>query len=220
VSITFVGTFKSENEVYNSIILTGRRYAQEVEKKLGVAHQVYVRIDEPENAEKVCAYLDAELPKQFPFKTATKDQRSFITTSIEDLQDQIRLSRIVIIITLSVMLVAIANTISMATRDRQSEFGILRAIGFHRRHIIGLVLTESTVIALAGGLLGLGISFALLNLQDMYHGVRGVNLLIHVTPPVMVWSLVVAAAVGVFGGILPALFASRTSIVNSLRNVE
>ncbi len=193
---------------------------QEINDSLGVAHQVYIRIDDPQYADAVIAQLDSGIPEQFPFKTTTRDQRSFISAAVEDLEDVIRLSHLVIIITLSVMLIAIANTISMATRDRQSEFGILRAIGFRRHHIIGLVLGESMVLAVAGGLVGLGASWALLNLQETYYGLRGVNLLIHVTPIVMGWSLVIAAAVGFLGGFFPAVFASRSSIVTSLRNVE
>ncbi len=220
VSITFVGVFESDNEVYNSIILAGRRYVQEINDSLGVAHQVYIRIDEPQNADAVIATLDSEIPRQFPFKTTTSDLRSFITAAVEDLGDIIRLSRLVIVIVLSVMLIAIANTISMATRDRRQELGILRSLGFRRRHVVGLVLAESLALAVAGGVIGLGASWALLNLQESYYGVRGVNMLIHVTPAVAGQALGIAALVGLLGGLIPAAVASRLNIVSSLRNVE
>lgn len=220
VSITFVGVFESDNEVYNSIILAGRRYVQEINKSLGVAHQVYIRIEDSSHADAVIAHLDRELPKRFPFQTTTRDQRSFISAAVEDLEDVIRLSHLVIVITLSVMLIAIANTISMGTRDRRRELGILRALGFRRRHIMGLVLGESLVLALVGGVIGLAICGGALNLQDSYYGLRGVNMLIHVTPIVAVTSMGIAAAVGLLGGVVPATVASRLNVVSSLRNVE
>ena len=86
------------------------------------------------------------------------------------------------VVTLAVMLIAVANTVSMATRDRVQEFGILRSIGFKRRNILSLVLGESLTLTVAGGCLGLLVALGLLNLQDQYYGMRGVNMLIHVTP--------------------------------------
>jgi len=220
VSITFVGTFESTNEVYNTIILAGRRYLQEINDKLGVAHQVFVKIDDPKNASPVIAAIDAEIPERFPFKTTTRDQRSFLTAAVEDLRDIIRLSYVIMLITLGVMLVAVANTVSMATRDRVQEFGILRSLGFRRINILWLVLGESLVLTVIGGGLGILAAFGLLNLQDLYLGLRGVNMLIQVTATVAVLALVVTLVVGVLGGLMPAIGASRLKIVTSLRNVD
>jgi putative ABC transport system permease protein len=220
VSITFVGTFESDNEVYNSIILSDRRYLQQIADKLGVAHQVFVRIDDAENADTVVATLDKELPQQFPFQTITRDQRSFMSHAVEDLRDVIELSHLIILVTLSVMLLAVANTVSMSTRDRAQEFGILRSLGFGRAHIVTLVVGESFLVTMVGGTLGLGVALALLNLQDLYYGLRGVNMMIHVTPPVALGALTIAALVGLLGGLVPAVTASRLDIVTSLRNTD
>jgi len=220
VSITFVGTFESTNEVYNTIILAGRRYLQEINDKLGVAHQVFVKIDDPKNASAVIAALDTEIPERFPFKTTTRDQRSFLTAAVEDLRDIIRLSYVIMLITLGVMLVAVANTVSMATRDRVQEFGILRSLGFRRINILWLVLGESLVLTLIGGGLGILAAFGLLNLEDYYLGLRGVNMLIHVTAAVAVLALGITVVVGILGGLMPAIGASRLKIVSSLRNVD
>jgi putative ABC transport system permease protein len=220
VSITFVGTFESSNEVYNTIILSGRRYLQEIDHKLGVANQVFVKIDDPAHAGRVMAALDAEIPRRFPFKTTTQDQRSFLTAAVEDLRDIIRFSNWIMLITLAVVLVAVANTVSMATRDRVQEFGILRSLGFGRRHVVGLVLGESVVLAAVGGALGLAAAFAILNLQDLYYGLRGVNMQIQLTPPVAALAVGISLLVGGLGGLLPAIGAGRLEIVSSLRNVD
>lgn len=220
VSITFVGTYESDNEVYNSIILSDRRYLQEVADSLGVAHQVFVRIDDAANAQAVIAALDEELPKRFPFQTTTRDQRSFLSNAVEDLRDVIELSRLVILVTLLVMLVAVANTVSMGTRDRTQELGVLRSLGFRRGHVVALVLGESLLLSLAGGALGLFATFALLELRDVGQSLRGVNLVFRVDPTVALAALAVAALVGLLGGLVPAVTASRLSIVASLRNVD
>ena len=220
VSITFVGTFESDNEVYNTIILADRRYLQEINGELGVANQIFVKIEDPKHAGRVIAALDAEIPERFPFKTTTRDQRSFLTAAVEDLRDIILFSYVVMAITLAVVLVAVSNTVSMATRDRIQEFGILRSLGFRRANILGLVMGESLVLSLIGGMLGLAATLAVLNLQEYHYGLRGVNMLIHVTPTVAVAAVVVSVLVGVLGGLAPAVGASRLEIVQSLRNVD
>lgn len=220
VSITFVGSYESTNEVYNTIILADRRYLQEVDGRLGVAHQVYVKIEDPKYAGEVIARLDREIPEEFPYGITTKDQRAFMSAAVADLRETVDFSRWILLITLGVILVSVANTVSMATRDRVQEFGVVRALGFRRLQVLGLVLGESVLISLAGGALGVLAAVLLLNLQSYYYGVLGLNLLIQVTPAVAGAALVLSLAVGVLGGLLPAIGASRLRIVASLRNVD
>ena len=220
VSINFVGSYESENEVYNTIILAGRRYLQEVDDRLGVAHQIFVKIDDPAHAGEVIAEIDAEVPKQFPFGTTTKDQRAFMSAAVTDLRETTNFSRFILLITLGVILVSVANTVSMATRDRIQEFGIVRSLGFKRSQVLRLVLSESVLISLVGGALGILAAALLLNLQDYYYGVLGLNVLIEVTPRVAGMALLISLVVGVLGGLLPAIGASRLRIVDSLRNVD
>lgn len=220
MSITFVGAYESSNETYNTIILAGRRYLQEVDDRLGVAHQVFVKLKDPATATHVITTLDEEIPKQFPFQTTTKDQRSFMTDAVADLRQIVAFSRWIMLVTLAVVLVSVANTVSMAMRDRVQEFGIIRSLGFQRIQVLGLVLGESVVLSVLGGGLGILAAWSVLHLKDHVYGVAGINLVIRVTPTVVVSGLVISLVVGILGGLLPALGASRLKIVSSLRNVD
>jgi putative ABC transport system permease protein len=220
VSITFMGTFHSDNAAYNTIIFAGRRYLQEVDGLLGMAHQIYVKIDDPRFARAVAAAIDQELPAKFPVQTTTVDQRAFLTMAVEDLVEIVAFSRVILLVVLGVLLAAVANTISMATRDRVQEIGTLRSLGFRRAHIIGIVLGESLLLAAAGGVLGIGLAWCGLNLQNAYYGVRGLNILIRVTPLAALLALGLSLAVGAAGGLLPAWGASRLEIVRALRRVD
>ena len=220
MSVTFVGSFESSNEVYNTIILAGRRYLEEVDDRLGVAHQVFIKLQDPSAATHVITTLDAEIPKQFPYQTTTKDQKSFMTDAVSDLRQIVDFSRWIMLVTLAVVLISVANTVSMAMRDRVQEFGIIRSLGFKRIQVLGLVLGESVILSLLGGGLGILAAWAVLNLKDRVYGVQGINLVIRVTPTVILSGLVISLAVGLLGGLLPAIGASRLKIVSSLRNVD
>ena len=143
-----------------------------------------------------------------------------MSAAVEDLRQTLTLSHLVMVVTLGVLLVSIANTISMSVRDRVQEFGVVRALGFRRVHIVGMVMGESLLLGLLGGTLGLLSAFLLLNLQGWYYGILGVNVRIQVTPEVAVLALVISVGVGLLGGVLPAIGASRLKIVSSLRNVD
>jgi ABC-type antimicrobial peptide transport system permease subunit len=229
ISVKFVGTFNSKNKVNNSVIFAGREFLQNLKGTRGEANQVFIKIDDPANIEKVVEELDGDGPygikTKFPFSTMTVDQKSFMTNAVQDLQTQIRVSHWIMLITIAVILIAVANTISMATRDRVQEIGILRSMGFRRVQISTLVLGESILLALAGGALGVCFVFAIRAIAESM-GVNftyahlGFNINIDVTAGVLYTAAALSAAVGFFGGLLPAIAAGRLKIVNSLRNAD
>jgi ABC-type antimicrobial peptide transport system permease subunit len=246
ISIKFVGRFKSTNPVYNTMIFTGREFIQNVNASAGSAlsgcdalagskdarghaNQVYIKIDDSENIEKVISTLDGDGPlsvgRNFPYKTTTVDQKSYLTNAVQDLQGQVEVSRWIMLITIAVILIAVANTISMATRDRVQEIGILRSMGFRKVHISMLVLGESMLLALFGGALGIALVFAARYMLEsagvnFAYGQCGINIDIYITAGVLYMAAALSIAVGFLGGLIPAVAAGRLNIVNSLRNVD
>jgi putative ABC transport system permease protein len=96
----------------------------------------------------------------------------------------------------------------------------LRALGFTRADIVLSFLLESVLLALAGGLigataaLGLGaVHFSIINFSTWSEVVFSFE----PTLGILVWALVWAGGMGVAGGLLPALRASRMSPVTAMR---
>src|SRR5436190_1891449 len=48
----------------------------------------------------------------------------------------------------------VANTVAMSARERVTEIAVMRTLGFRRSHILGFILSESVLMSLLGGLLG------------------------------------------------------------------
>jgi putative ABC transport system permease protein len=108
------------------------------------------------------------------------------------------------------------NAMLMAVFERTREIGVLRALGWRRRSILGLILQEALWLGILGAILGtliaLGMGY-LITKTPMY----GDALL-----PVWEWdvfarALVISLFLGVLGGLYPAYRATRLQPVEALR---
>ncbi len=112
------------------------------------------------------------------------------------------------------LLLVTGNTMAIAVRERTSELATLKAIGYSSRFVLGLVLCESIVIALVGGVLGLGLAKLLIG-QDLTQGL----ILLYLPTPAVTAGIHVAVATGVVAGAVPALNAMRLNVATALRRL-
>ncbi len=111
-------------------------------------------------------------------------------------------------------------TMYAAVANRTGEIGTLRALGFRRASILGAFLLESVLLALVGGLAGLGLASFLqaftittMNFQSFSQLAFGFDL----TPRIAALTLGFALFMGLVGGFLPSVRAARLEIVDALR---
>ena len=109
------------------------------------------------------------------------------------------------------------NTMLMSVLERTREIGVLRALGWRRRRIVGLILGESLVLALAGGLLGIALGVGLTALTSLSPSVASL-LEGAFTPAIFVQAIVVSTLLGVAGGVYPAWRASLLEPMEAMRH--
>ena len=107
-----------------------------------------------------------------------------------------------------------------AVASRQREIGTLRALGFSRSSVLGSFLLEAVILSAAGGALGavasimMGfVQFSMVNQASWSEMVFSFD----PTPRVLATSLLFACGMGLFGGLLPAVQAARTSPLKAIR---
>lgn len=113
-----------------------------------------------------------------------------------------------------IAVLSIVNTMLMSVAERTTEFGVLRANGWSRRQIVRLITSESAVIGLLGGIVGVIAG---------YIGVEAVNAQfpnkahLYASPGLLAFSGLFSIIIGTLGGLYPAWRASRLSPIDAIR---
>lgn len=120
-------------------------------------------------------------------------------------------------VTFTILLVS-GNTIAMSVRERVREVGVLKTLGYTRGTILGMILGEAVAVCLIGGILGLGLASLLAAVIRSGPSFLAQLQYLTIVPPVAALCLVIAALIGLISAFIPALNASRISIVEALRS--
>jgi len=152
-----------------------------------------------------------------PTPTNTQTEKAFSQMFVK-MQGNIQnfILFIAVFVTISLTLVA-ANGMAMSMRERTTEIAVLKAIGFQSGKVLAMMLGESVIIALIGGVLGVGAGRGIYWLGHEFAPmlIQSPNM----PWPVIAWGLAVAASIGLASGFVPAVMAARLPVIDGLRKV-
>ncbi|HZF98174.1 MAG TPA: FtsX-like permease family protein [Pseudoxanthomonas sp.] len=112
------------------------------------------------------------------------------------------------------LLLLTGNTMSQAVRERIPELAVLKTLGFTNRAVLILVMVESVLLIVLGGLIGMGIAAVLIPAISAMSG--GMIALGGIPPETWAVGLGLMLAIGIVVGALPAMRAMRLKIVDAL----
>lgn len=122
------------------------------------------------------------------------------------------------------LLIACANVASITlakTQERTGEIGVRLAMGARRRHVIRQLLTESVLLAMIGGGIGLGLAYVGLRPLVVLSPIAAMNSFyqrITIDWRVLLFTLLLSAVVGIGFGLLPAIRSSRPDLQTTLKS--
>jgi putative ABC transport system permease protein len=112
------------------------------------------------------------------------------------------------------------NTMYTAVTRRGREIGVLRVLGFSRGNVLASFVIESALLGLAGGVTGVALSIIVAWATGLTSRSMTVGAMFFSYQPTLgafAAGIIVATIIGVAGGLMPALRASRMEIVGALR---
>lgn len=214
-----VGIFDSEGSGFDSEIWGDIHQIADAFKRSSFS-TVTFRLKNPADLTEVLTAFEADNRLQY---FVPKREKKFFEEQSEMMAKFIRILGVFITIIFSTgATIGAMITMYGAVANRTVEIGTLRALGFYRRSILLAFLAESFVLALTGGLLGLALASVLqfFTISTLNFGsFSELAFSFALSPSIIASSLGFSLLMGLLGGFLPALRASRLNIIQALRAV-
>lgn len=215
--VSVVGVFESAGSSFESEVWADLDTVRSSFGRAGKVSSVTARLDSPAAFD--AFKLQVETDKELGLEAFREDE--YYRLQSENTSLFVGAMGVVIAGFASVgAMIGALNTMLAAVAQRQREIGTLRALGFSRFAILSGFLVEAVLLALAGSLLGLVaaglLTFVRLSMVN-FSTWQEVSFRFDPDPAMLGLALVLGASMGVVGGFVPALRASRVSAVEAMR---
>jgi putative ABC transport system permease protein len=175
-----------------------------------------LRIAEPQRAEQIGRDIDA-LFANSSTETKTATERAFAQSFANQVGDIGAIVAAVATAVFFTMLLVTANTMAEAVRERTSELGVLKTLGYSNIGVTLLVLSEALILTLLGAALGLGFADA----GSLLLGLVRPDMFPSTGMPVQTYGSGAAVAIilGLLAAVLPCVRTWRLRITDALRKI-
>ena len=202
----------------NKSVYFNTKYVEEsVDFFQGRAGTFSILADSPSDVSKVASEVDAMF-RNSPQPTKTESEKAF---GLEFVAMMGNVKAFILSICSAVVfatLLVSANTMAMSIRERTREVAVLKTLGFTRRGVLGLFVSEAVALAVGGGLIGASLSWLLV--YGLTHSPQFFSFFpMKVTPGIWITALLTSAVVGLLSSAIPSYHASQVNIVDGLRHI-
>ncbi len=207
-------TDKKSGGFYDQMFLLNWKYFDETTPyNRGQVGWYVTRVTDVNQADNVAKAIDA-ISANSDHETRTQTEAAATASWMKQLADiGLIVSSIMGAVFFTLLLLS-GNTMMQAVRERTSELAVLKTIGFSSHSVLAMVLAESVLLLLLGGVLGLGL--AMLMVGGIQSKMGGAIPMAPVDAGIWTHGLLLMIAVGLLVGALPAIRAMRLNIVDAL----
>jgi putative ABC transport system permease protein len=218
LTVQVAGIYRSddpaeENYIYSHLDFLQRTKGQDL---VGTVTQQEILLQAGVDETAKCKEIDA-LFRGGPVETNTRPKGVFQAKCLGDLTQLIGLAHYLGYACVGLVLALVATTTVMSVQDRIKEHAVLQTLGFTGPRVFRLVVSESTVLSVVGGAVGVSGAMVMLAISHLSVGAEAVTIAFQPSWVLAMTGMVVAGGVGVLAGLAPGWQASRTEIVAALR---
>ncbi|MCQ2736512.1 MAG: ABC transporter permease [bacterium] len=190
--------------------------AMAIDGSYGKVNEIWIQLEHP--TQKDIKELKNALSYYFPdleFKTSDE----YLGTSAEMLKYAWFLEFAIALIGILIAMTASMNTMLMSTFERIREFGALRAIGAGRSTIASMILIESLILSMIGGIAGIIVGIlGSIFLDGAVQAVFRMSFpMANITFNLILYALILSGLIGIIGAIFPIVLVYRMEIIKALK---
>lgn len=200
------GDFQQDNGAFMSL-----NKLQQLEKKDNKLTMIFVKLDKTSNLEEVTNRIDDTYPKELMTIKSMEDFGK-VDSGLKTIDTA---SWAISILAIVIGGIGVVNTMIMSVYERTREIGVLKAVGWKNKRILGMILGESMVITMVAGLVGIIIGLSAVQIL-LALGMNGIIAPVY-TANTFLKAMGIALFVGIIGGLYPAYRASRLPPTEALR---
>jgi ABC-type antimicrobial peptide transport system permease subunit len=169
-----------------------------------------VKVQDPPKAQEIVQRINSEFPDVHASLSGE------FVEQMPDMQTIDGLMAAISFLAIGVGGIGVLNTMLMSVLERTREIGVLRALGWRNRQVLGMILKESLLLGLIGGVAGIFVAMGLTYIFSLIPMIGSI-----VSPQwsfvLFIRAFIVALLLGLFGGLYPAYRATRLQPVEALR---
>lgn len=219
MTVHVAGIFSSTVPAEENLVYTSLEFLQYTRglDAAGLVTQHEVLLTDDAEPDRVSAEIDRVL-RAGPVATTTRRKGAFQAGTLSDLVDLIGFAHWLGYACVGLVLSLVATTTVMSVQDRIKEYAVLQTIGIRPLRAMRLVLAESTILCLLGGVVGTLTATAALAAGGFAIGAEGATIAFRPSLSLLVTGIVVSLIVGIAAGIAPATQAAGVPIVTALQD--
>lgn len=217
-SLRVSGILKPGSAVLSRAIIMPLALSQDVYEWSMMINMVVVEPEEGVSQQELAQRIESEIST---FDALTEEERSDIMQPMLGSVEMFNIGVQSMLFLMSIILVA--NVAMMNVSERRRDFATLDAIGTPKTYVSRMVMTETMLIGLSGGAVGIALgALASLFIASVYTNIPLVlffpGIFEIVSPSLMIQILILTFVVSIIAGVLPAVTAAKTRIAEFLRS--
>jgi putative ABC transport system permease protein len=212
MTVHLIGDIAGDDRL-GTAVLVNIDYLEDIVGDAGRTTFIQARIERAEFAGTLSQRID-EIFTNYSVPTATTSEKAHMANVLTSLSEAFGALEAIGYLTLAVTVLVVGNSVSMSIRERTVEIGTLRALGFSRRWVFGMVMGEAVLVSTLGAVAGTLAAFGVLStLQEQ----RGVEVGLVLQGTILLQVIPLSIPVGVLASLQPVVSALRMPIANALR---
>jgi putative ABC transport system permease protein len=220
LELTIRAIFEGTEGSSDNVLYFHRKYLEESlpEQRKGQVGTFAIMAESAEAIPRIAREVD-EMFRNSDRQTKTESERAFYLSFVAQLGNiKVFLLSICGAVVFTILLVS-ANTMAMSVRERVKEIGVLKTLGFTNGKVLAMIIAESVIMAMTGGLMGCALAYLFCMGVNQIPAIRLVFFTgITMPPSVLAISLLVTFFIGFLSSVIPAVNASRVPITDALRH--